>query len=368
MKKGAVLPAQDIKKLIEQGAIRPGRPLTSSQVQPASLDLRLGPTAHRVQASFLPGRESSVAEKLGSLGMTTLDLTKPTVLERGCVYVVELLESLKLPRNTTGKANPKSTTGRLDIFTRLITNGSRAFEHINSGYEGPLYAEIIPRTFPVIVEEGTSLSQMRLFEGNPVLDDAELRALDETTRLTFLNGKPQRAAINQGIRLHVSLKAEPGQKAIAYRGAHNARIVDLRERQAPNGYWERTTSCPGGQLILNPGDFYILGSEESVRIPPGHAAEMVPYDPAVGEIRVHYAGFFDPGFGCGHGRSGGTRAVLEVRAHETAVALQHGQAVARLEYSRMREAPAELYGKSIGSAYHAQGLALSKQFTEWNEG
>ena len=367
MTQGGVLPSQDIKELIRQGAIKSREPLTATQVQPASLDLRLGPVAHRMQASFLPGQKASVRNKLEALAMTTLDLTKPAVLETGCVYLVELLEELRLPADTTAKANPKSTTGRLDIFTRLVTDRSSAFEHVQAGYEGPLYAEIIPRTFPVIVQKGTALSQIRLIRGDPTLDDAELKALDNLAPLTSRNGKVQSADIQNGIRLRISLQPERGDKAIGYRGAHNARIVDLDARQAPNGYWERITECPNGQLILNPGDFYILGSEDQVRIPPEHAAEMVPFDPAVGEIRVHYAGFFDPGFGWNEDQGRGTRAVLEVRAHETPFALEHGQVVATLEYSRMLAQPTELYGKSIGSAYHSQGLALSKQFTKWAE-
>ena len=358
-----VLPSQQIERLIADGRIRAADPVQGRQVQPASIDLRLGRVAHRLQASFLPGANRTVAEGLGPLSMTTLRLDEPTVLETGCVYLVELAERLALPAGVCGRANPKSTTGRLDVFTRLIADRSGSFEHVPAGYEGPLYAEIMPRTFPVIVRAGLCLSQMRFIEdeAGAAIGDAELAAIDQRTPLAYVDGEPWAAAIDRGIRLSVSLRPGATGGPQAYRGRPNAPIVDMLGRHDPQGYWEATGACPDGRLILNPGDFYVLASRERVRVPADYAAEMVPFDPSVGELRVHYAGFFDPGFGDGPAARGAC-AVLEVRAHEIPFVIEHGQVVARLEYSRMAERPDRQYGAGIGSSYQHQGLALGKQF------
>ena len=359
-----VLASQQIQKLMAQGGIAAETEVRRRQVQPASLDLRLGCEAHRLQASFLPGREATVAAKLKDLAMTTIPLDEPTVLEKGCVYLVELQERVQLAEDLRGRANPKSTTGRLDVFTRIITDRCNAFEEVANGYAGPLYAEIMPRTFPVIVQAGTCLSQLRLIrnESRTLLDDEELRELERTTPLVFAGGEPEAAAIDRGIRLSVNLHPESAEGPVAYRGRYNAPIVDMAGTHRAEDYWERIDRCPNDRLILNPGDFYILASREQVRVPPAYAAEMVPFDPSVGELRIHYAGFFDPGFGYGDGRMHGTRAVLEVRAHDTPFIIEHGQVLGRLEYSRMAELPDRQYGRRIGSSYQNQGLALGKQF------
>ena len=363
--KAGVLASQQIEGLIADNAIVSAWMIERRQVQPASLDLRLGRTAHRVQASFLPGTGSTVADKLAELAMTTIPLESPTVLEKDCVYLVELQEHVKLPPDVRGRANPKSTTGRLDVFTRVITDHCAAFEQVAEGYAGPLYAEIMPRTFPVMVQAGTSLSQLRFIRDDAAtrVSDAEMAQIQRETPLVYVHDRPEEPVINEGIRLAVSLQPPARGEPIAYRGRYNTPIVDMGGKQRAEDYWERIDHCDKDRLILNPGDFYILASREQVRIPPAYAAEMVPFDPSVGELRIHYAGFFDPGFGYGDGSIRGTCAVLEVRAHHTPFIIEHGQVLGRLEYSRMAEIPERQYGGRIGSSYQQQGLALGKQFT-----
>ncbi len=363
-----VLPSQAIRALIDDKRILASEPIDAAQIQPASLDLRLGARAYRLQASFLPGN-APVAAKLGYLALAELDLTSrsPAVLERSVVYLVPLMEKLDLrEEGLVAKANPKSTTGRLDVFTRLITDGGSEFERVPEDYRGPLYAEIMPRTFPVVVRPGLSLSQVRFVRGRAELSDSEMRKLDKEERLIYLDDENSpRANIRDGVELSVSLRGDGVREVVAYSGKQNARLVDLRMvgEYAIDEFWDPIRSCPGDRLILNPGDFYILVSRERVRVPPGYAAEMVPFDASVGEFRIHYAGFFDPGFGYGvEGDIRGTRAVLEVRAHEVPFVIEHGQVVGRLVYSRVLDVPDKIYGKSIGSSYQRQELALSKQF------
>ena len=366
-----VLPAQDIRTLIDEGAISAAEPVEDRQIQPASLDLRLGDRAYRLQASFLPGSPSKVESKLESLSMAELDLSSPTVLERGCVYLVPLMEKLHLPDDIEAKANPKSTTGRLDVFTRLIADYGGEFERVPNRYSGPLYAEVMPRTFPVIVRPGQSLSQIRFIRTHSrlttELTDPQTKELDKNQHLIYLDEDETSSAarVRNGIELSVSLHGNSGREVIAYRGKRNAPLVDLSkvDEYNINEFWDAIPACPDNRLILNPGDFYILISRERVRVPPGFAAEMKPFDASVGEFRIHYAGFFDPGFGYGaKGEIKGTRAVLEVRAHEVPFVIEHGQVVGRLVYSHVRDAPDKIYGHSIGSSYQRQELALSKQF------
>lgn len=374
-----MLPSQAIRKLIAEKRVRASDPRASGpiedrQVQPASLDLRLGTRAYQLRASFLPCN-SPVEPKLADLKMAELDLSSSAVLAKGCVYLIPLIEKLELPRHLGAKANPKSTTGRLDVFTRLITEGGTEFEHVPKGYKGPLYAEVMPRTFSVIVHPGLSLSQIRFIRGKAELSDAQTRRLNQKEQLIYLdktnpepldktNPEPKKAGIRRGLELSVNLRGERAEEVIAYRGRKNAPVIDLKQidHYPPDEFWEKITEHPRKRLILNPGDFYILVSRERVRVPPNYAAEMVPFDPSVGEFRIHYAGFFDPGFGYGDGSIRGTRAVLEVRAHEVPFVIEHGQVVGRLVYSHVLDRPDKIYGTSIGSSYQRQELALSKQF------
>jgi len=353
-----ILPAHQIASLVETGHIGLARPLDSDQVQPASLDLRLGSIAYRVRASFLPGPAMSVADRLTTLSLHEVHLGEGAVLETGCVYIVPLMESLRLPLEIAASANPKSSTGRLDIFTRVITDRAREFDTVPAGYEGSLYLEISPRTFPILVRAGSRLSQIRFRRGLARLDDRELLALHEATHL--VDGVPN---ISNGIAVSIDL-AGSSDGFVGFRAKRHTSVIDVDKRAACDvlDFWEPIRKHGRAELVLDPDQFYILVSREAVHIPPDYAAEMVPFDPLVGEFRVHYAGFFDPGFGHSGSGGAGSRAVLEVRSHEIPFILEDGQTVGRLVYERMIERPKELYGEGIGSNYQAQGLKLSKHF------
>lgn len=352
-----VLPDQRLRALIAAGAISGSPEIDGAQLQPASLDLRLGHIAYRVRASFLAGRGRPVAERVAEFEMHRIDLREGAVLEKGCVYVIPLMERLSLPSGLSAVANAKSSTGRLDLLTRLITDGGVEFDRIPEGYSGPLYAEVCPRSFSVLVRAGQRLNQIRFREGQAVLSDEALARLHDKQPL--VSGT---AVISDGLGFSVDLRPEGGN-LVGYRAKPHAGVVDLdRIGHYPAGdFWEeiRTTE---GRIILDPGAFYILVSRESVTIPPDYAAEMAPYLAMVGEFRVHYAGFFDPGFGYAEAGGAGSRGVLEVRCHEAPFVLEHGQIVGRLVYERMAARPNALYGQGIASNYQGQGLKLAKQF------
>lgn len=357
--KPGISPAQAIRSLIETGAISLGAPLLDRQIQPASLDLRLGPKAYRVRASFLPGPGQTVRERLNDVLLHEFSLEQGAVLETGCVYLIPLLEGLALPKGVLAATNPKSSTGRLDVFTRVIADGTRGFDTIPEGYAGPLWAEVSPRTFPVLVRMGSRLSQIRFRRGDISLSASEMQALQAKERLVDTD-QPD---LRDGISVTVDLDGRGRDNRVGYRAKRHTAVIDVEK---VNGYdvddfWEPVSSRDG-KLILDPGEFYILASNEAVHVPPDYAAEMVPFDPLVGEFRVHYAGFFDPGFG--HASSGGkgARAVLEVRSHEVPFILEHGQTVGRLVYEKLAARPDTLYGQDLGSNYQAQGLKLSKHF------
>jgi dCTP deaminase len=348
-----VLPDHRLERLVADGAIAASVPVEPAQVQPASLDLRLGAQAIRVRASFLAGAGRPVADRLAEFEMHRVDLTGGAVLEKGCVYLVELAERLALPEGVSGVANAKSSTGRLDLLTRTITDGGTEFDRIPAGYAGPLWAEICPRSFSVLVRTGMRLNQLRLRDGEARLGDAELAGLHAASPL--VDGTP---LIAEGLGFSVDLRPAAGD-LVGYRAKPHSGVIDLDRiwHYRVAEFWEEVRSTDG-RIILDPGAFYILVSREAVSIPPTHAAEMAPYLAMVGEFRVHYAGFFDPGFG--HGVP--ARGVLEVRCHEAPFALEHGQVVGRLVYERMAAPPARTYGAGIASNYQGQGLKLSKHF------
>ncbi len=360
MRKTGILPDTEIAALFDSGALSTRRPLDADQIQPASLDLRLGEKAYRVRASFLPGPQAKVADKLERLKLHEFDLTGGAVLETGCVYIVPLLETPKLPANVSASANPKSSTGRLDIFTRVMTDYGQEFDKIPAGYDGPLYMEVNPRTFPIIARTGSRLSQIRFRIGQAVLSEGELEILHSAERL--IAAEPANIS-GGGIAMSIDLRGDENG-LIGYRGKHHTGLVDVDKRAAQDvvDFWEPLYNHGRPELILDPDEFYILVSREAVHVPPLFAAEMTPFDPLVGEFRVHYAGFFDPGFG--HTAAGGTgsRAVLEVRSHEVPFILEDGQIVGRLVYEHMLARPKALYGTDLGSNYQAQGLKLSKHF------
>jgi dCTP deaminase len=355
-----ILPDQMIAALARDGAILSEYEFVNDQIQPASLDLRLGEVAYRVRASFLPGPRTTVAERIDELKLHEIALTDGAVLETGCVYIVPLLESLALPDDIAASANPKSSTGRLDVFTRVIADETRGFDRIEAGYHGPLYAEISPKTFPVLVREGSRLSQIRFRRGHAALSPDALRALHARERLV----DDDDADVGEGVAVSVDLAGLGPERLVGYRAKRHTGVIDVERRAGYDvaEFWEPIHARKDESLILDPDEFYILASKEAVQVPPDYAAEMVPFDPLVGEFRVHYAGFFDPGFGYAGAGGRGARAVLEVRSREVPFILEHGQTVGRLVYEAMLERPALLYGQGIGSNYQAQGLKLSKHF------
>ena len=367
-----ILPWQQIKRMVETGRISASPEVSDSQIQPASLDLRLGRQAFRVRASFLRGRSATFLTRVHELLDSTIDLTLPTpqLLEPGVVYIIPLLERLNLPSDVQGVANPKSTVGRLDIFTRLITECGDEFDHVPRGYSGELYVEVSSRTFPIRVKAGMSLNQLRFVRGNSVrLGNGNLRELARKERLVYdAEGSPGQHHIGEGVEITVDLEGTDCSSVVAYRAKSNRkspRPIELEKvgYYDPADFWEAIPRPRDGHIILKTDGFYLLASKRRVRVPLDHAAEMIAHDPSMGEFRVHYAGFFDPGFGYGaKGEIEGTKAVLEVRAYEVDILLEDDALVGSLHYYPMAAVPDRVYGSSIGSSYQQQGLALSKQF------
>jgi dCTP deaminase len=360
-----VLPFEHLKELIADGVVSAERGFEDDQLQPASIDLRLGRRALQVRASFLPGRNATVLEAAQDLLVQEIDLEGGAVLQKGAVYIIPVLESLDLRRGASGllaKANPKSTTGRLDVFARLITDRADQFDIIERGYQGPLFAEVSPKTFSVRAQVGTRLNQLRFLRGRSATSHASRQASEDETLVFDEHGDPLKATVDSGIWFSVDLSGAGSEGVIGWKAKSETPVIDLDRIgfYDPLEFWDPV--LPTKQLILTPDAFYILGSKERVRVPPTYAAEMLPYDQAMGEFRVHYAGFFDPGFGYGGGEIQGTRAILEVRSHEIPYALKDGQRIGRLMYERMLAVPERLYGVNVGSSYQQQGLGLSKQF------
>ena len=359
-----VVPSQGLREAVERGEIKATEPINEEQIQPASVDLRLGPVAYRTRASFLPGRGASVGQKIEAYAMHQFSLDGGAVLEKGCVYLAPVMESLQLRHRTSAMANPKSSTGRLDVFCRLITDGGTEFDHVRAGYHGPLWIEISPRSFSILVETGTRLLQLRIKRGAPRWSDAALRELHAEVGLiddeTVFAENVKRGLL----AITVDAQGNGGSDLIGWRARKNADLIDVSKVNYydPRDYWEPVRARTGQGVILDPNDFYILSSRESVTVPADHAAEMLAYDTLVGEFRVHYAGFFDPGFGLADAGGEGTRAVLEVRSRDVPFMIEDGQVVGRLLYERLTALPDKLYGRDIGSNYQRQGLALSKQF------
>ncbi len=357
-----LLPRPGVAALVASGAIAAERMIEPSQIQPASLDLRLGKEAYRLRASFLPGRGATVRERLESLSPERVSLEgEGAVLEKGIVYVAPLCERLALPQALAGAANPKSSTGRLDIFTRLIVDHGAAFDEAPAGYHGPLWVEISPRSFSVRVREGSKLNQLRLRgPGRVVLADAELSARHEAAAL--VDG---RLELRDGLVVHVGLAGAEGA-IVGFRAIKNGSVIDVDKpgAYAAEDFWE-PIRARAGRLILDPEEFYILASRERMHIPADLAAEMAAIDPALGEFRVHYAGFFDPGFGWTPSGAPGARAVLEVRGRDVPFLLEDGQPIGRLVFEPLSGAADALYGAIGGSNYQGQGLKLSKHFRAW---
>ncbi len=373
-----ILPYQQLNQLIAERVIRADLPFDDRQVQPASLDLRLGKKAYRLISSFLP-ELSDITSRLdvldfyqSDLVMYEMDLTEGAILEKGHVYLVPLLESLALPRTLRARTNPKSTTGRLDVFTRVITDLNQGFDEIRAGYAGPLYLEIVPRSFTIKVQTGQSLNQIRLIRGQPTVSDFKLAAHHASDPLVYHNQKGDRPLsrsalrIDRGVFLRIDLHGgdQSGNPIIGYRAKKNSHVIDLSKigHYSALDFWEPLRPHRRGSLLLEPEEFYILASKERIRVPPGMAAEMVAYEAACGELRTHYAGFFDPGFGYGQGELKGTQVVLEVRPHDVPFLIHDGQTFFKVVYERMLSMPTQVYGTAFGSSYQRQGLTLSKPF------
>lgn len=372
--KQGVLTYQELKEVISKGFIRSKNPLSEDQIQPASLDLRLGDKAYRLVSSFLP-EDKNVMEKLYApdfygtdLVMYETDISDGVILEKGHVYLIPLMEELNLPKNIKGRANPKSSTGRLDIFTRIITDKNKRFDDIKAGYKGKMYLEVMPRSYTIKVTKGMSLVQLRLSNGEPILNDSELKKLNTKEKLIWEGNSHLTNSdilIQQGMFMSVDLEGEKGSNIIAYKSRKNSHVVDLTKKNhyKINDFWEPIMKNKQGTLILEPEEFYILSSLERIRIPVNYAAEMAPFEAGSGELRTHYAGFFDPGFGYGlKGEVKGTKAVLEVRAHDVPFMIAHGQTFCKLNFEKMTTLPEITYGPKIGSHYQYQGITLSKQF------
>lgn len=377
-----ILPDRHLKRLIADGSISADRPIDDEQIQPASLDLRLGTKAYRLLSSFHPER-SEITTHLNVLDlyktdlvMYEMDLQPGAILEKGHVYLVPLLEKLHLPKSIRGRANPKSSTGRLDIFTRMITDLNVGFDEVRSGYRGPLYLEIVPLSFTIRVQTGLALNQLRLITGRPrpTVSDKKLRELHRDETLLYHNDDPpdgnepvsaRHIRVDNGLFLRIDLQGHSApDSVIGYRAKKNSQVIDLSKigHYAAQDFWEPIYRHTSDSLILEPQEFYILASKERIKVPNGYATEMVAYEGACGELRTHYAGFFDPGFGAGDGPRKGTQVVLEVRPHDVPFLIRDGQTFFKVMYEKMLELPEHLYGASIGSSYHQQGLTLSKHF------
>ncbi len=385
-----ILSDTHLKHLIAEGSISADPPIEDSQIQPASLDLRLGTKAYRLISSFLPSRPEIKARPYQQpatfldllkhyqdegLVMFEVDLTEGAILDKGNVYLVPLLERVSLPPHVRGRANPKSSTGRLDIFTRLITDLHAGFDEVPAGYQGGLYLEIVPRSFTIRVQTGLTLNQLRLLTGRPTVSDSHLlRRLHRSTKVLYHNDEDpgesrplaaQEIRVDHGLFLGIDLRGSgTDREVVGYRAKKNSHVVDLSRtgHYSALDFWEPIYRQHNNTLLLEPEEFYILASHERIKVPAGYAAEMVAYEAAFGELRTHYAGFFDPGFGAGDGPRKGTQVVLEVRSHDVPFLIHDGQTFFKVVYEKMLDLPERLYGASLGSSYHQQGLTLSKHF------
>ena len=370
-----VLTSQQLRALVQKRVISSKPAIEERQYQPASLDLRLGETAYRMLSSFLPeqwaiAQRITLHDLLPELLMYEIDLRKGAVLEQGHVYLIPLMESVALPAHVRGRTNPKSTTGRVDVFTRTITDFQARFDDIRPGYRGRLFLEVVPRSFSVRLHAGMCLNQLRLFAGQPLVTDAELRERHGDDPLLYRDGKPLPASqlsLKEGLFLRVDLTGT-NTGIVGFRAKTISQILDMSRlaHYDPTDFWEPIRRSRDSTLLLEPEQFYILGSKERIRIPPDYAAEMVAYEAACGELRTHYAGFFDPGFGYGAGEVLGTPIVLEVRAHDVPFLIHDGQTFFKVFFERMQQRPEKVYGEKLGSSYQFQGLTLSKQFKQYH--
>lgn len=369
-----IWPSQWLAKAIESQMIAVSdasgsTAIDESQIQPASLDLRLGDHAYRLKCSFLPGKNDIIADRLKTFAIgPAIDIQGGAILERNRPYLIPLQETLALSGSVRAKTNPKSSTGRLDVFTRVIADRTPRFDEVRSRYRGPLYLEVVPRSFAIMVKTGQSLNQLRFISGNPLVSDPDIKALHRELPLLYRENLPldrRDVRTSHGLFLTLDL-VRRGQEPVGFRAKRNSNLIDLSlvGGHETDDYWEPVIPDQGNRIVLEPEEFYLLMSAEAIRIPPRLAAEMTAFDPSSGELRTHYAGFFDPGFGHDvDGMYNGSRAALEVRAHDVPFAIENRQRVCKLSFEWMVEEPSLLYGAARGSHYQGQETTLSKHFT-----
>ncbi len=365
---GGIIPSGWLKEAVRDSVICSEKyKIQEQNFQPASLDLSLGEKAYSLQCSFLPFA-STVECRLPELTISEIDIRDGAILEKGRAYLIPLLEELRLPPGIRAKTNPKSSTGRLDIFTRVISDYSDQFDEISETYEGRMYLEVFSRSFTIKVQTRLSLNQLRLFKGDSGCWPGELQDVHESKPIVFAEagqlGQLAEPSADNTLGLTVDLIGT--SDGIGYRAKKNSALLDLSRTNHyhPADFWEPVYADADHRLILEPEEFYLLSSTESIGIPPEFAAEMTAYETSSGELRTHYAGFFDPGFGYGEdGRLGGVQPVLEIRAHDVPFMIGPGQKVCTLAFERMLEPPKEWYGPKVGSSYQEAGRILSKHFS-----
>ena len=369
-----IFASQQLRRAVAEDWITSGEyRIPDSSIQPASLDLRLGDHAYALRCSFLPDTKSTVLERIEDLAIERIDIRDGATLERDRPYLIPLLEQLRLPHEVRARTNPKSSTGRLDVFTRVITDGNNRFDEIAAGYQGQLFLEVVPRSYAVRVKQMLSLNQLRLGIGDARVADADLPAIHAETPLIYLGDQAvprDQLAIADGLFVSLDLDG-PQDRVVGFRAKRHSHRLDMTQirHYEWRDYWEPVYPERGGRIVLDPEVFYLLLSAEGVAVPPGYAAEMMAYDPTAGELRTHYAGFFDPGFGFDRsGRRFGSRAALEVRARDVPFMVEHRQPICKLAYERMLELPDRLYGDDVGSNYQGQETMLSKHFVEQTAG
>ncbi|MDA1284586.1 MAG: 2'-deoxycytidine 5'-triphosphate deaminase [Proteobacteria bacterium] len=329
----SILIKKNIEELIKKKIILITSSFNKSQIQPASLDLTLSSNCYRIKASFIPNNKK-VSQLIESLALSKINLNNENLLEKNCIYLCELNEHLNLNNAYSAKSNPKSTTGRLDIFTRLITDYGKEYDVVDRGYNGKLYLEIIPQSFSIIVKKGLSLNQIRFYKDHLIIN-------------SFIK--------SQDISIYIKKN-----EICAYKAIKNTSAINLNKlnHYKINDFWE-TIIPKNNNFIIEKDEFYILRSLENIKIKDTIAAELEPFGDNFGNFRVHYAGFFDPGFG---NNKLGTPAVFELRAYDTPFYVENKQKVARLNFYKLIEKSINTYGKKIKSNYHNQKLKLAKQF------
>ena len=356
MNKGSLV-HEDYNDLFKDNNINCNK-YTSSQIQPSSLDLTLSEECYEIEASFLSPNHN-IRDKLNNIINKKIDLNEVYIFKKNITYIVRLNEKLNLKNDIFGKCNPKSSTGRLDIFCRAILNFSDEYEKIPLNYNGEIFLEITPRSFNIALIKGDSLNQMRLiYQNHDYVDDESLHNFHNIDPIIFDEfGNTNVADISSGLKISVDLKKI--NKTSAYIAKDNAPVLhyDKINSHKVADFWD-TIKTKDDYLIIKPGKFYILKSKQKIRIPKTMAGEMKPYDTGIGDFRVHYAGFFDPGFGDPFG----SYAVLEVKTNEVPFILNDGQVIAKIQYEKLNKETKVVYGSNIKSNYQNQELALSKHF------